>query len=149
MKHILKVSPFTIQQLVASAPLNRREPSLHNNKRLLHERRIETLEYYRKHFHSRISNSNASIGWGNQKVTLQLRLLDTSRVFTENKIYQIRQFQDFDYTVSPEALFSYSLVATPESIILFGGYAIDQMKETQNVSNKVYMLVSKPVVKPY
>ena len=125
------------------------------NKRLLRERRMEALDFYQRQIDSqnRLRNNSGSSFAGHapvvHKSTLQLRLLDTSRVVSEHIIYKIKHQHEMDYSVLPLPLSFYSLVTGPNSLLLFGGLVVDQQKEVETVSNKLYMIVSKPEVKLY
>jgi len=142
------VPALSISQVRSQLP---REHISYGNKRLLRERRIETLDFYQRYLEMqnqlRNDASGSSSGPVLHKSTLQLRLLDTSRVISENRLYKIKQKHEMNVSISPEAISCYSFVASPESLLLFGGFIIDQQKEVEMVSNKLFMIVSKPEVK--
>ncbi|OTF75869.1 hypothetical protein BLA29_000287 [Euroglyphus maynei] len=65
-----------------------------------------------------------------------------TEVLTHRRIRKLRATRSMDYTVAPNAFNYYSLVATPQSLILFGGYFLDEMYK--DIQNRLFLLVSKP-----
>ncbi|XP_075588290.1 F-box protein 42 isoform X2 [Dermatophagoides farinae] len=65
-----------------------------------------------------------------------------TEVISHRRIRKLRPIRSMDYTVAPNAFNYYSLVATPESLILFGGYFVDEMYK--DIQNRLFLLVSKP-----
>lgn len=118
---------------------------------------MEALDFYQRQFemqNQQRNNGGAMAGSSRANVvhksTLQLRLLDISRVISERRIDRMHRRHEMDYSVVPEAISCYSLVASPQSLLLFGGFVVDQQKELDpTVSSKLYMIVSKPEVKLY
>ncbi len=98
--------------------------------------------------------------------SLQLSLLDISRVITERRIERVRQRHEMDYSVVPDALAAYSLVAAPSGLLLFGGYVVNTNQPGQHstprdvyeaavlnegpaVSSKLFIIASKPEMRLY
>ncbi|KAJ6219523.1 hypothetical protein RDWZM_005335 [Blomia tropicalis] len=123
-----------------------RQQVSHINKRQLHEVRIKNLDIYREYYNNSRNNRFRiqSDAFTPKRQTLQLRLLDTSKIIGENRIFKLENDHMMDCSVSPEVFSCYSLVSTDKSILLFGGYLVDQTRGIELVSNKVFMIMSKP-----
>lgn len=114
-----------------------------NRREMNNFRRIGSLNFYEQHFARMLPDTGRM---SHNRLTLQLRLLDWSRVMGEKCIYQVLPYKDC-HTHLPRTVSSYSLLPTRNSLILFGGRTVDE--DNNEATNKMYLLVSKPEVKPF
>nr|XP_027196982.1 uncharacterized protein LOC113791403 isoform X2 [Dermatophagoides pteronyssinus] len=86
-----------------------------------------------------ISQSSSNVHSMDKRTILHEHITE---VLSHRRIRKLRATRSMDYTVAPNAFNYYSLVATPESLILFGGYFVDELYK--DIQNRLFLLVSKP-----
>lgn len=134
-------------------PFTIRDNSL-PKKRTTREERFKRLEFY-KQFENNVQELNVCVTNGRFRLnhlTMQLRLIDISRVLADKEVSYLRDLSRFvpstaHRSTSPIALAHYTLVAGQDSIVLFGGHSIDPDESSDSrktPSNRLYMLVAKP-----